>query len=471
MSYQQEDIFKLENNAHGIVAAKSGYVQLKGARSGGKPVYLKDEQAFVRARHPKRVEFTPVTSTAVTFGGSQPITEFRIYQQDDFEQALNFTLRGTITKTQPGVAVNNVCLIEPCPLWIDRIEILVNGSTTIIHTIYGDQIWHALSTLPSEQLKTLLGDNLLYMGSDFRVNNAIGGSTWDARATVASTSYSRMFALPIIGTVLEKFRLRSLDGDTIIRIYWNPLIGGVKAGGVITRADAATSPASALFSVSNLQLVVESEEVLGKDKVSHDSLLKSSCLYVKYLEPVVQTFTAPLASAQETPYQLTAFYGNFVALQVYLRNGTSLNGPLHLTYSLAPEVASATVQDDASHNYATINFTDSSNKALFSPAGFKSYDLRYHQYSQHMPNEFPLTIPFYQINFCETPVAALQKGVVDGYVNFTGNEYVRITPGGHSGVFAAASGFGSIGGGAQRIVVVGWKLKALKIDGGKASVM
>lgn len=472
----QDQIFKLEANHSAVVAAKTGYVQLKGAKSGGKPVYLKDDQAFVRARHPKRVEFSPATATTVTFGGSQQITEFRIYEQDDLEQVLNLTLRGTITKQQPGVAVANVCLSEPAPLWIDRIEILVNGSTTIIHTIYGDQLWQALSTLPTEQLKTTLGQNLFYMGTDFRVNNATGSttgaaSTWDAVATTASSSYSRMFAIPLFGTVLEKFRLRALDGDTIIRIYWNPNIGTAVAGGVPTRANPATAASSALFSLTNMQLVAESEEILGKDKISYDQLLKSSCLYVKYLEPVVQTFTASLVFGQETPYQLTAMYGNFVALQVYLRFGTGLNAPLTHTYSLAPDTLTNITGDDSSAVYGQINFTDSSNKPLFTPSGFKPYDLRYHHYSQHMPNEWANTIPWYQVNFCETPVAAIQKGVIDGYVMLTGNEYVRITPGGNSGLFAGTNGFGNAAVTSQRITVVGWKIKCLKIENGKATVM
>jgi hypothetical protein len=474
----QDQLFKLEANHSAVVSAKTGYVQLKGAKSGSKPVYLKDDQAFIRARQPKRVEFSPATATTVTFGGSQQITEFRIYEQDDIEQCLNLTLRGTITKTQPASVVTaNASLVEPCPLWIDRIEILVNGSTTIIHTIYGDQLWNALSTLPTEQLKTTLGQNLVYMGTDFRVNNSVGSSTgaastWDAVATAASSSYSRMFAIPLFGTVLEKFRLRALDGDTIIRIYWNPNIAAAgPAGGVPTRANPATAAASLVFSLTNMQLVFESEEVLQKDKLAHTQLLKSSCLYVKYIEPVVQTFTASLASGQETPYQLTAMYGNFVAMQVYLRFGTGLNAPLSLTYSLAPDTLTSTTGDDSSAVYGQINFTDSSNKPLFTPSGYKPYDLRYHQYAQHMPNEWANSIPWYQVNFCETPVAALQKGVVDGYASFSGNEYVRITPGGNSGLFSGTNGFANAAVTSQRIIVVGWKLKCLKIENGKATVM
>ncbi len=489
MSTAADDIFKLEDDFTQKIGTKTSYVQVR--RKGGKPVYLRDNQAFIRPRHPKRVEMAPTTTTSVTFGGSEVQTEFRIYEQGDMEEIRHLTLRGDITCALPGTNLTEAnFLVEPSPLWINRIEVLVNGSTQLIQTIYGDQLWTNLAMMPTEDLRTLIGGNLCYMGSDFKVNNAISATStvtynWhDIRAGGALVTNSgriaaattRPFVIPLYGLLTEKFRLRALKGDTIFRIYWNPLIAGTQTvaneatqptAAQIAAANPAAAP-SARFSIANLQMILESEEVLESDKATFDKLSLSSCLYVKFLEPIVQPFNMALTANTETPLQLTAIYGPIAFLQFYVRD---VARPLSALKALAPlrfNIGNSTAsglgtngdsegQDQSSVGLVT--FTDASNKSLYSPSGFKPWDLRYGQYSKSMENELCNTEAIYTLPFCESPQAAILKGAVDGFVKFEANEYLRIRP---------SDGWVS---GTYRIVVVAWKVKHIEIDKRTARVI
>jgi hypothetical protein len=388
-----DEIFDLKDQISNVLPGSDSMVALK---RGGKTIYMKDKHAFVRPRHPKRIEFSPSTTTSVQFGGSQVITEFRIYEQKDIETCDWITLRGRLTKNHT-VAVGALAtdmrvesasyLTEPAPLWLDRIEILFNGSATTMQTLYGRDIHYALSTIPWEKLQSWLGGNLMYMGSDFRVNNTLfGDATWahvGSSTPVAGASagsaivfplsqiasgFGRTFVIPIMSSLLDKTRLRGICGDTIFRVYWNPLIArqptltGTSAqvtisnpsstqtmtpspdhfgGGTISVAtngdctDAApysvntkfvqgfygaNQAGSAHFVADNLQLVLESEEVLEKDKWAYQRLADSSIVLVKFLEPVVQTFNITLQANVETPLQLTAINGDIAFIQIYVQD-------------------------------------------------------------------------------------------------------------------------------------------------------
>jgi hypothetical protein len=453
MAQSTDQIFALEKQMQNIVPAKTGYVAV---RSQGRPVYFREDQAFVRPRAPKRVEFTPTVQTNVVFGGSEQITEFRIYEQTDLEQINHLTLRGTLSK--PAGAVTTSYLVTPAPLWITRIEILLNGSTTVAQTIYADQIWSAFAHIDKEHLSTLISQNMMYMGTNFKVNNFILpgsaiGQTWAG----AAAGTARPFHIPLLGTLLEKFRIRALGGDTILRVYWNPLIAcdvttpwaiGANTGANEYRA-TPTNLGSSHFQVSNLQLVLESEEVLSKDKALFDKLVRENTLLVKYLDPIVQTFSQPLSAGTQLTLQLTAIYGPIAFMQIYIRDTTL---PLAQTKALGPAVSTDPEGGDFSVT-GDISITDSSNKQLFTPNGFKIWDLRYGQYAKHFSNEYTNSVPHYTLSFCETPQAALMKGVVDGYVDFKANEYLVLRP---SAEFTTIN--------PARITVVAWKLKHLQIS-------
>jgi hypothetical protein len=488
MSNFGDEIFRPNSQISQIVTAKTGLNKLKYR---GRQILMEEKQSYERPRHPKRVEFNPSTNVAVPFGGSQQITEFRVYEQHDFEQVEWITLRGQITKAIDATQTNGVHqLCEPSPLWVERIEILTGGSTTIVHTLYGDQIWYALTTLPQEKLATFLQNNLLYMGADFKVNNIlhreVSGSLLaarDWRTKTTAAAYSRPFVIPILGTLLEKFRLRLLNGDTIFRVYWHPLIASQVASPIVNPSAAfpipptlhansfvPSSTSSAFFSLGSMQLVLESEEVLERDKMMYEQMVKQGPVFAKFLEPVVQTFTQVISNSTENQFQLTAIYGDIAFMQIYCRSAVN---PLHCPVALAPENSgeallmgaavggsfnSASDYQDADFA-AYINITDSSNKQLFSPNGFKVWDLRYAHHSKSLPNIYANTVASYLIPFCENPAAAIHDGAIDGYANFCGSEYVRIRP---SPSFAS---------GTYRLTVVAWKIKYCAIERGIAALV
>lgn len=495
-----DNIFSPADQVSNIVSSKESYVGLK---RGGKTIYMKDKHAFVRPRHPKRLEFAPTTLTSIPLGGSEVQHEHRIYEQNDFETADWITLRGVINKSHVGGVVTTAgsYLVEPSPLWITRIELLANGSTTPLHTIYGDQIWVALQCLPAEKLAMFMGANLMYMGTDFKVNNSIqGNETWAhcntggvSPVATLGASYSRPFIIPILASLLGNMRLRALSGDTIWRVYWNPSIFREPANIFV---DAINSPnfqegvlparlgtpgpiagsAQSVWTLTNLELVLESEEVLESDKLSAQRLFDNSILLVKYLEPVVQTFTVTMSPGVETALQLTAFTGDFAFMQIYVRDPNralcslkaltpEFNSLMYSGTGLNPGLPSsanrALSEYTDAHPTGRITITDASVRPLFSPNGFKPWDVRYAHHAKHHVNLFNMRHPMYSIYFCENPIKAILDGEVDGYASFCAQEYVRITP---SDFFTmtdnAASGSRA---GTARVTIVGWRIKHVEI--------
>jgi hypothetical protein len=493
-----DNVFSPREQISNIVPGKESYVALK---RGGRTVYMKDKQAFVRPRHPKRLEFQPSTLTNIRFGGSEVQQDFRIFEQNDFETCEWITLRGVLTKTHVAATTCGSYLTEPSPLWINRIEILANGSTTPLHTVYGDQLWYSMTCLPSEKLAMFMGGNLMYMGTDFKVNNTIQGTeTWahcnnggvQPSATLSAT-YSRPFIIPIMTSLLGNMRLRGLSGDTIFRIYWNPAIFREPAAigvdnlnavafqeGVLpARQGAPGAVAGAALSVweaSNMQLVLESEEVLEGDKMQIQRLFDNNIVLVKYLEPVIQQFTTNLGgNVGEQAYQLTGIQGDIAFLQVYVRDVSNrslcslralapeFSNLLYGGTSLVPVAALNTNRalaeiNDAAQGQAVINITDASQKPLFSPNGFQAWDLRYAHHAKSHVNTFHLRHAVYSLNFCENPAKAIMDGEIDGYATFTAQEYVRIRP---TGAFTATDG--SVAQGTFRVTVVGWRIKHVEI--------
>jgi len=482
-SHVGDDMFNLKQQLSNVVTSKVGHAKVK---VGNRAVTMKDDQAFVRPRHPKRVEFGPVTATTVQFGGSQQITEFRVYEQQDFEQCDMFVVRGTISSSSgklgtpyigaanpANAAATDEVLCEPSPLWIERIELLANGSTTVLQTIYGEQLWSSLASLPKEKLQTLLTNNLMYMGDDFKVNNSLhrdafnNSVTWRHKTGV----YTRPFIIPIVGGLLEKLRLRAICGDTIVRVYWNTSIAGVTVGiahGALPTFTPTTA-ASGKFSLANLQLILESEEVLQRDKMAYESMLRSGSLLVKFVEPMVQSFTQVINPSTEYGFQLTGIYGDIAFLQIYIR---ALNTAKSVLRPIGPEdngeagVLSATLpfvdaQDGA--DSAFIQLTDASNKQLFTPNGFKVWDLRYGQYNRALLNTFCNSVPMYWLPFCENPAAAIHEGAIDGYAYFDATEYVRIRP-------SAAWNAGTSGTTFQ-VQIVAWKIKHAQVDKGQVKIL
>jgi hypothetical protein len=498
-----DNIFSPRDQIANVVAAKESYVALK---RGGTTVYMKDKQAFARARHPKRLEFQPTTVTNILFGGSEVQQDFRIFEQNDFETCEWITIRGVLNKTHVAATTCGSYLTEPSPLWINRIEILGNGSTTPLHTIYGDQIWYSMTVLPSEKLAMLMGGNLMYMSTDFKVNNTIQGTeTWahcnnggTAPTATLGTSYSRPFIIPIMTSLLGNMRLRGLAGDTIFRIYWNPAIfrepavlavdainaASFQEGVLPARTGAVGATAGAALSVwqaSNVQLVLESEEVLESDKMQVQRLFENNIVLVKYLEPVIQQFTTQLGGGTgEQAFQLTGIQGELAFLQVYVRDVSNraacslralapeFTNLLYGGTSLVPVAATNANRalaevNDAAQGQAVINITDASQKPLFSPNGFQAWDLRYAHHAKSHVNTFHLRHAVYSLNFCENPAKAIMGGEIDGYAIFTAQEYVRLRP---TALFSATDLNGATSGtaGTFRVTVVGWRIKHIEVS-------
>jgi hypothetical protein len=358
-----------------------------------------------------------------------------------------------------------------------------------------------MTCLPSEKLAMFMGGNLMYMGTDFKVNNTIQGTeTWahcnnggvQPSATLSAT-YSRPFIIPIMTSLLGNMRLRGLSGDTIFRIYWNPAIFREPAAigvdnlnavafqeGVLpARQGAPGAVAGAALSVweaSNMQLVLESEEVLEGDKMQIQRLFDNNIVLVKYLEPVIQQFTTNLGgNVGEQAYQLTGIQGDIAFLQVYVRDVSNrslcslralapeFSNLLYGGTSLVPVAALNTNRalaeiNDAAQGQAVINITDASQKPLFSPNGFQAWDLRYAHHAKSHVNTFHLRHAVYSLNFCENPAKAIMDGEIDGYATFTAQEYVRIRP---TGAFTATDG--SVAQGTFRVTVVGLRIKHVEI--------
>lgn len=498
-----DEVFRPQAQVSQIVTSKHGMNKLKYR---GRAITMDEKQSFTRPRHIKRAEFQPVVTSVINFGVSPPISEFRIYEQSDFETCEWLTLRGTITRQGDGSSANgatgiaNASLCDPSPLWIDRIEFLTGGSTSVIQTLYGDQLWYALTTIPAEKLTTFLQNNSMYMGTDFKVNNNIHRSILATTGTAVAThewrhkqgnTTTRPFVIPILGSLLDKFRLRALCGDTIIRVYWQRQIASIlstlasppTATGVtgITYGPSSflpTDAASNAFFLSSLQMVLETEEVLERDKMAYEMMLKQSPLFVKFVEPIVQTFTQTVTANVQNQFQLTAIYGDIAFLQIYLKKATG--EPQSALRAIAPETLSeaadlgtsaaslggtgATVpliySDWQDGNFdASLSITDSSSKQLFSPNGFKAFDARYAHHSKALPNTFCNSVPMYLVPFCESPAAAINEGAIDGYVNFCGSEYLRIQP---SSVFVSQ---------AYKVTVVGWRIKHAAIEKKMLAVM
>ena len=496
-----DNVFSPRDQISNLVVGKESYVALK---RGGRTVYMKDKHAFVRPRHPKRLELQPVTTTAIQFGGTEVQQDYRIFEQNDFETCDWITIRGVLTKTHASATTAGSYLTEPTPLWVSRIEIMGNGSTTPLHTIYGDQIWYAMTCLPAEKLAMFMGGNLMYMGTDFKVNNTIQGTeTWAhcnnggvAPAASLGSTYARPFIIPIMSSLLGNMRLRALCGDTIFRIYWNPaiyrepaLIGvdNLNAAsfqeGVLPARNGAPGPlpgaSQSVWTANNITLQLESEEVLEADKMQVQRIFDNNIVLVKYLEPVVQQFTTQLGgNTGEQAFQLTGIQGDIAFLQIYVRDVQ--NRALCSLKALAPEFTNLLVGGTSNVPANTLNtnralaetndavqqvcitLTDASQKPLFSPNGFQAWDLRYAHHAKSHVNTFHLRHAMYVLNFCEHPAKAIMEGEIDGYATFCAQEYVRIRP---SQFFSATDLNGAANGssGTYRVTVVGWRIKHVEI--------
>jgi len=460
MSRSADEIFNLEDQYHAVVPAKTGYVAIN---KQGKDYYFQESQAFVRPRHPKRIEFGPQTVSTVVFGSGDVVTEFKITEQTDFEQIEHLSIRGLLTKTNVTTDTGSTVLAVPTPLWIRKLEIFTGGTTKAIQTLYGDQLWTAFQCFAKEQLEAMCGGNLLYMSPDFKANNATpflvnaSGDTWQA-SSVSGTSHSRAFVIPLLGLVTEKFRLRALSGDTIIRITW--------AGNEIARpiaSDNADSVSSARFRIEQFSLLLESEEVMKQDKDAYSALLKSNELYVKYLEPIEQRFTLNMQAGTTTPLQLTSVEGEIALMQIFIRSpGRKLTDLV----TLSPSTSSATHLyngPDTSLN-GTIQLEQSNGQVIISQSAMKAFEMRYMHTAKHFMNTFTNDIALYQISFSETPAVGIIKGNIDGYVNFNGNEYIKLTPSGqfNSPSLAALS---------VEVKVVAWRVQHLCLKDRKADVI
>jgi hypothetical protein len=460
MSRSADEIFNLEDQFHALVPAKTGYVAIN---KQGKDFYLQEQQAFVRPRHPKRIEFAPQSTSTVQFGSGLVVTEFKITEQSDFEQIEHLSIRGTIRKlatASPNPDTDE--LASPSPLWINKIEIFTGGTTRAIQTYYGDQLWTAFQCLAKEQMEAFRGGNLLYMDTNFKADNStpylnsaspLVGNSWSSCQT-NGTTYTRAFVIPLLGLVTEKFRLRALSGDTIIRVTWEGnQIGRAQNGTVATQA------ASGKFALNQISLLLESEEVMKQDKDAYTALLKSSELYVKYLEPIEQRYgSISLQPSVSTPLQLTSVDGEVALLQVIVRSSNRLLTDL---VTLAPGVANAGLQyngQDTSLD-GTIQLEHSNGQVILSQTPMKLFEMRYMHGAKHFMNTMANDIAIYQMSMSETPAVAILKGQVDGYVDFKATEYLKIVP---SPQFIAQT---------VDIKVVAWRVQHLCLKDRKADVI
>lgn len=458
MARSADELFNLEDQYHALLPAKTGYIAIN---KQGKDYYFQEQQAFVRPRHPKRVEFGPQTTASVTFGSGDTITEFKITEQTDFEQIEHLSIRGVLTKTLSGAEATPSHLAIPTPLWIRKLEIFTGGTTKAIQTLYGDQLWTAFQCYSKEQLEAMRGGNLLYMGSDFKVNNntpylvSASGDTW-ASATAGAGSWSRVFVIPLLGLVTEKFRLRALAGDTIIRITW--------AGNEIAKLNNSELPdstSSGKFKIDQFSLLLESEEVMKQDKDAYNALLKSSELYVKYLEPIEQRFSLTVNPNTTVPLQLTSVEGEIALLQIFIRlAGRKLTDLV--TLSPASTNAAQIYNGDDAQFSGTIQLEQANGQVIVSQSPMKAFEMRYLHSAKHFMNTFANDVALYQISMSETPAVSIIKGAVDGYVNFKGNEYIKLFTGPNFNGGAALS---------ADIKVVAWRVQHLCLKDRKADVI
>ena len=352
------------------------------------------EKRVSKAQHAVRRTSAPCYSTQTDSGFQSSL--FAKSQKARFvlEAGSTYRIRSIVLKITVSVS-GGAARLAPVPLWFDHIDTRANGGSSLLNTLYGDQIYHALSTIPQDRLPAVL--RACNMDED-----------WDALGEIPSGA-TRTFYLPLIGHPFaagaQGLFWNGVRSDCHFELFSQP--AKISGAGTVTCDD--------------ISFVLSSQTNVSPIDLQTSARLMSSTMSARHIEFQPQIFTnVNIQAAKKTQLRLDGINGNAAWLSVLIRDtgASNTDDGLRNTKSLRG---------------GTLDLETSSGQSIYGDGTAVDVDfIQAFVNPSHYANNFPDKHNWYQINLTDSTRGAYAGSMGSGFLSFGGSSaapMVAITPG------------------------------------------
>jgi hypothetical protein len=279
------------------------------------------------------------------------------------------------------------------PFLIDRIEVGVNGQPNPVQIIYAEHLYAKWQFYYTEQ------QNQLFAGNSLNMTTA----AYAAESAIAASG-SAVYQIPLAMTLFDKINPDLLKSDIIVTVY--PRANPVSAG---TGTLQLTSIDLRFHSIEN---PLQDSSVL--------SLHSKYTSLIDYCNIVNLTWTGSLQAATTVEIPLQGISGLCPALFFVVRASKA---------AASSAIRTFTAVGGTSESNGQIDLVNGNKVSVLGSGALRPQLVRYQIPALHTFGDMSSKTPVYWLFLNNNPVSSILTGKLNGGVNFTGREFLRIQPG------------------------------------------
>jgi hypothetical protein len=285
----------------------------------------------------------------------------------------------------------NSITVEPAPYLVQRIELRGNSGNVLIQTLMAEQMMFHFGTLLTQEQQQRLA-----------ANANISLTNYKSAGSIAAGSTVHYF-WPLLGNFITQnggLYFPGLNDDFYIRIY-------TRSGVTVT--------GSGTLGITGVNLIIEYDETPDMVKNDLAAQFRGAVLERNFLETVNYTTNQTFTAGTATSLQLSPLIG----ICPYLFYG------FRSSYAAA-SIATWTSQGIAAKG-AAVEIDEASGRNITGQSPWYPDYLITYPSAEYTPGPLSATIPMYPLFFGDI-LAAENKVIRKGAINFSGTEYIKVTP-------------------------------------------
>lgn len=353
---------------------------------GGQQVIVKRNSIYAKLDQNKLWQLNPVSFNAGSFTNN-PIV-FRI-QPKLFKHIDMAFLQLVCSETGGSNTVTPVV----APFLLDRIEIGVNGQPNPVQIIYAEHLYAKWQFLYSEQQNQLFAGNSLNMTT----------SAYAGESAIAAGG-SATYLIPVTISLLDKFNPDVIKNDIIINVY--PRANPVSAG-------------TGTLQLTSIQWQFQSNENTIQDAALGNLYSKLPAL-IDYTNIIQLTYTGTFTAASQVEIPLQGVSGLSPAMFFVIRASKAAASSAIRTFT----ALGGTVESSG-----FIDVVNGAKNTLLGSGAISPQLVRYQLPALFTHGDMSSKVPIYWLYFNDNAAASIIHGKINGGVQLTGREFLRLTPG------------------------------------------
>jgi hypothetical protein len=364
----------------------------------GNMVWMDADQVVSFAEMTQIAQLTALNVPS-SFQNASTFFDFRLVK-GNYGMINELTLQFTVTNADGS---NGITTVHPF-FFLDHIEFWGNGGADRIQYLYPEHMLFMLSSL-------MVNDQQLRWATDLQFNVL----NYNANTNNVPAGSTQTFAFPLLGNFITQqggLYFPGLMDDFIVRVYLRQNVLAAYAG--------STSPA---LTIGSVLLNVHYNELPSETRDQLMSHYKNSVLERTFLDTILFQYSSAYSAGSNNSQQLTAFIGLFPYFIWGLRSSLSSTNNAITTFTpIGNTQSTGTVEIDEPSGrnisgqtpwYGSFWTGIESTKVLPGPG------------TSRIPGLYPFALG--------DIVAAENRVIKKGMINFSGQEYLNIKPGSSAG--------------------------------------